>query len=141
MRPFIDYSETRRVDREAMTKILTEGLLREGVTVRRWDDSEVVGKGRIRMTVNLADDLQVTVEFDGDTKGDMRNVHVLPFYMPGRSPRTLNPHAFPFDSVNKHHGQKATMVCRGFHQLYEVLMVKARQAKSGEIFAAPKGII
>ena len=124
-------SETRKADRIVMAQSIETLLKRLNVKYERLEPSEgFPGPRCIMLRVN-ANDLCVTVDFDGDSS--QPDVYVLSWHIDHHSDKQLNDATFG-GSVNKFHKHKATYITHTFEGLCYSLEQGLKKAIDGSAF-------
>ena len=107
-------SETRKADRVQMAAAIEALATRLELNCDRREGGTYPGEQCIRLYLEGPGGLWVTVDFDGNSC--QPDVHVLSWNLMRTAQARLNPAAF-HDSVNPHHGHKATSIAYGFEKL------------------------
>jgi hypothetical protein len=124
-------SESRAADRQKMAAALEQLVAECGASYQRSAGGTYPGPKAIKLAIEGAEGLAVTVTLDGASC--QPNVYVLSWHMALGAVRKLNEATFG-GSVNPHHKQKATYVAYGFDELLRQLQRGLMLAKDGSAF-------
>jgi hypothetical protein len=124
-------SETRAPDRQKMALSLEQLVAECGATYQRSEGGSYPGPNAIKLAIEGAGGLQLSVTFDG--KSCQPNIYVMSWHMASGSDLKLNDATFG-GNVNPHHKQKATYVARGFEDLCHQLRCGLLMAKDGSAY-------